>query len=39
MQQYGLLDIRVSETFDRLEAGEAADPTTTRASKIAMFKM
>jgi hypothetical protein len=39
MQQYGLLEITVSTAFDRLEAGERADPTTTRASKIAMFKM
>lgn len=39
MQQYGLLEMTVSATFDRLEAGERADPTATRASKIAMFKM
>jgi len=39
LQQYGLLEMTVSEAFDRLEAGERSDPTTTRSSKIAIFKM
>ncbi len=38
LRQYGLLDAEAYTTLERLEAGEPSDPTTTRASKIALFK-
>lgn len=38
LRQYGLLDADCYTALERLEAQEPSDPTTTRASKIALFK-
>lgn len=38
LRQYGVLDVNCYTALERLEAGEALDPTTTRTHKIAMFK-